>query len=282
MTRLTENDRRFGRITYGRSDWAAFRIAFCSGDDERRSNSLTVNAFGWVARIWLPPIIQPHKVKHTAKSWDAATIERMGRDWYYETHRREFSVCLSEGHLSVRYGPQTHDSRTTKYRGWFLPWTQWRHVRYSLYDIDGNLFWEQRQNKDIRGYEAFTDQYKAQKACPSVAFVMRDHDGEEIIATTRIDEREWRFGEGWFKWLSWFRKPMIKRSLDIDFSAETGTEKGSWKGGTTGTSIAMLPGETHEAAFRRYCQQEHRAKYRNYRVEFVGKSEAVDQTEESA
>lgn len=272
MTRLTDNDKRFGRITYGRSNWAALRIAFCSGDDEESRNSLTVNGFGWTARVWLPSIIQPHRIKHHAKSWDAATIERMGRDWYYEVHPREFGMCISDGHLSVRYGPQTNDSVTTKYRGWFLPWTQWRHVRYSLYDTVGNLYWEQRQRKDIRGIAAFTDQYEAQQTCPAAAFVIRDYDGSEVIATTRIDEREWRFGEGWFKWLSLFRKPMVKRSLDISFSAETGTEKGSWKGGTMGTSIAMLPGEMHEAAFRRYCQQEHRGKYRNYRVEFVKKA----------
>lgn len=37
---------------------------------------------------------------------------------------------------------------------------------------------------------------------------------------------------GWFKWLSWFGRPKIRRSLDIQFSSETGPEKGSWKGGT--------------------------------------------------
>ena len=47
----------------------------------------------------------------------------------------------------------------------------------------------------------------------------------------------------------------IRRSLDLEFSGETGPEKGSWKGGTVGTGIEMLPGELHEAAFRRYCQK---------------------------
>ena len=34
---------------------------------------------------------------------------------------------------------------------------------------------------------------------------------------------------------------------------ETGSKKGSWKGGTIGHGIDMLPGELHEGAFRRYC-----------------------------
>lgn len=49
-----------------------------------------------------------------------------------------------------------------------------------------------------------------------------------------------------------------------------GPEKGSWKGGTIGHSIEMLPDELHEAAFRRYCDQDHRAKGRSYRIRFIG------------
>ena len=41
------------------------------------------------------------------------------------------------------------------------------------------------------------------------------------------------------------------------------------KGGTVGHSIDMLPGELHEAAFRRYCEKEHRAKGRRYRIKFL-------------
>lgn len=97
------------------------------------------------------------------------------------------------------------------------------------------------------------ERYAKEGACPSASFDFLDFDGELITAKTHIEEREWRFGEGRFKWLSLFRKPMIRRSLDIDFSKETGRRKGSWKGGTVGHSIDMLPGELHEAAFRRYC-----------------------------
>lgn len=38
----------------------------------------------------------------------------------------------------------------------------------------------------------------------------------------------------------------------------------------------MLPGELHEAAFRRYCDQEHSSKYSRYRITYVGP--AVDCT----
>jgi hypothetical protein len=83
--------------------------------------------------------------------------------------------------------------------------------------------------------------------------MFNDFDGEVITATTHIEEREWRFGTGWFAWLSLFRRPRIIRSLDIRFSAEVGPRKGSWKGGTMGHSIEMLPGELHRGAFQRYA-----------------------------
>lgn len=269
MSRLTDHDRRFGPITYGRSDWAAFRAVWRSGDDEEERNSLTVNAFGWVARAWLPAIIPSHKVKCAARYWDAATIARMGRDWYYNISPREYGVCISDGHVSVYYGRQTNDSRSTQQRGWFLPWTQWRHVRYSLYDRADALFWEQRQKNDIRGMQAFSDQYEAKKACPSISFLIRDYDGQVISARTVIEEREWKRGEKWCKWLSLFYRSMVRRRLEIEFSAEVGHEKGSWKGGLVGTSIDMLPGELHEDAMRRYCALEHRDKSGKYRIEFL-------------
>jgi hypothetical protein len=85
---------------------------------------------------------------------------------------------------------------------------------------------------------------------------LRDYDGAEITATTHIEEREWKRGEKWCSWLSLFYRPMIRRSLDIDYSAEVGPRKGSWKGGTIGCSINMLPGELHDDAFIRHCVKE--------------------------
>ena len=124
----------------------------------------------------------------------------------------------------------------------------------SLYDLKGRHFWTDPSAAGrLLGMDRF-DQYRAAKdECPSVTFSFADFDGENLTATTQIEDREWRFGEGWFKWLSWFRQPKIRRSLDINFSSGTGPRKGSWKGGTTGHGIDLLPGELHESAFRRYC-----------------------------
>lgn len=267
MTRLTNDDRRLGPLTWGRSGWDPWRIVLSSGDEEegRARNSLTVYAFGWCARLWLPAVLQPHRVKVHAKYWDAATIERVGRDWYCETHPREFGFSLHEGFLQVFYGRQTGDSATTQSWSKHLPWTQWRHVRLSLYDLEGNHFWTEPQ--PCLDWE---ERHRMRDAVPKARFEFTDYDGKRIVATTHIEEREWRLGEGWFKWLSLFRQPKIRPSLDIAFSEEVGPEKGSWKGGTIGHGIDMLPGELHEAAFRRYCEQNQRSKGGRYRITFVG------------
>lgn len=281
MSRLTDDDRHFGPITYGPSSWDALRLVWASGGVEegspspKKPNTLTVNAFRWTARINLPKILKPLLIKHVPESWDAATIARLGRNYYYEAFQREYGFCLSEGgFFSLYLGAQTHCSSTTQDWHYFLPWTQWRFHRMSFYDTTGAEFWTQIQKNRKRGSglgNRWDEQRAAEEACPKISFNFRDYDGKEISVVTHIEEREWHFGTGWFKWLSWFRKPKIRRSLDLQFSEEVGPEKGSWKGGTMGHSIDMLPGELHESAFRRYCDKEQDARHgRKFRITFIG------------
>ncbi|MBA1156946.1 hypothetical protein [Microvirga mediterraneensis] len=256
--RWSDNDRYFGPFTYARErQYKRLALVLGSGDDDDYPGCrLRASAFGHTLIVALPPIIKPWRQKVFATSWDAATVARLGRDWYWDTHEREYGFSCSEGFLQVFLGPQTHDSSTTKSWSKFLPWTQWRHVRHSMYGLDGEHFWTEpeRDMRLGRGYD-WEAIHAAQEACPSMTFAFTDYDGEELTAKTRIEEREWRFGTGWFKWLSFFRAPKIRRSLDIQFSGGTGRRKGSWKGGTLGHAIDMKPGELHEPAFRRYCAE---------------------------
>lgn len=269
--RYSGNDKHWGPFTFSKhstESWRPLGIMLDSGgrddDSENQGCNLKLHGFGCTLIVELPKLVADFKIKHIAKSWDAATVARLGRNYYYEVFPKEFGFTVSDGSVHVHYGPQTHDSWTTKSKVFFLPWRQWRHVRHSLYDLDGKHFWTEGRR------ERYEVRWAVQAACPTASFEFDDYDGQRIQAKTCIEEREWRFGDGWCKWLSLFRRPKIKRSLDIAFSSEVGPEKGSWKGGTTGHSIEMLPGELHEDAFRRYCGQEHRSKYRNFRISYVG------------
>lgn len=267
--RWSDNDTYWGPFVYSKDKYHNLAFVLGSGDDEDHPGCrLRIAAFGHTLIVALPAIIHPWKRKIPALTWDAATIARLGRDWYYEVFEREYGVSYNNdmggvgggGFLQVFLGRQTHDSSTTQSMSCFTPWNNWRHVRHCFYDLDGNHFWT--EPKHVKGtpwnHESW---YKAKDECPTRSFVFSDFDGEQLIAKTRIEERQWDFGTGLFKWLSYFRKPIIHRSLDIEFSGETGKRKGSWKGGTIGHAINMLPGELHEAAFRRYCV-EHEMAYR--------------------
>ena len=272
MGRLTDDDKHFGPITYGRAAWRCLRLVWSSGggEGEEPHNTLTTYAFGWVARVNLPTVLLPYKIKHVAAHWDAATIERLGRDWYFEVFPREYGLSLSDGFLNVFFGAQTGDSSTTQAWGKHLPWTQWRHIRFSLYTPSGKHFYTRYESDRKKGIHGFDEQIEKTKACPSVSFRFDDFDGQRITVACHVEEREWRFGTGWFKWLSIFRRPKISRSLSLNFSSEVGPEKGSWKGGVCGHGIEMLPGESCEDAFKRYCAKEHRSKSGPFRLTFVG------------
>lgn len=269
--RWSDNDKYFGPFTYAPSDYDRWAIMLGSGDDEYPHCRIRISAFKRTLICRLPQwILQPHKVKVPCPSWDAATVERLGRNWYWDVHEREYGFSYSDKALHVHYGAQTHCWPGSKSKVFFIPWLNWRHVRTSHYDTNGDLFFTEPKIKRFLGDKQWRENQDKIEACPTVSFFFTDYDGKQITAKTKIMEMEWRFGEGKFKWLSWFRKPMIKRSLDLRFSEEVGPEKGSWKGGTIGHSIEMLEGELHEQAFKRYCEKEHRSKYRNYKITYGG------------
>lgn len=255
--RWSDNDRYWGPITYCRGGYCPLAIVIESGDDDERAGCrLRISGFGHTIITAMPPIVRPWRKKvYPGKAWDEATVKRLGRDWYWDVHRREygFSYTGDDGFLMVFLGRQTHDSSTTQSWSKFMPWKQWRHVRHSLYGLDGKHFADMPEHR--RMMDTWDWRKALENGCPTATFAFQDFDGEALTATTRIDEREWRRGEGWFKWLSAFYRPKISRSLDIRFSGETGKRKGSWKGGTIGHSIKMQPGELHESTFRRYCAE---------------------------
>ena len=275
MQRLTDNDRHFGPITIGKFKWSkAFQFYLYSegGDEEDpgNRNALYIQAFDWRIRVALPGLIKPFIHKQKASTWDEETIERLGRDWYPQIFPRRYGISLTDwNYFSLYWGIEEGfgslpDGVSERRKGWFLPFTSWRHVRHSYYDLDGKLF--EIESGDLR------------EQVPKMQFWFEDYDGEIILATTHIEEREWRLGERAWKFLSLFAKPKIRRTLEIQFSSEVGRAKGSWKGGTIGHGIDMLPGELHRRAFRRYCEQEHRSKSGTYSLKFLREKRSGDET----
>lgn len=238
--RWSDNERRLGPFTFSRDKFARLGAMLDCGDMEDGSASLRFHAAGCTFLVALPSIFP------------------IGR---------EYGAFAAESNVHIRYGRQTMDSSTEQSACWSIPWLTWRHVRHSIYGLRGEHIADEIE-RDWRKWFAVCD------ACPSESFDFDDFDGERIVATTRIEEHEWRLGTRWCKWLSIFRAPRISRSLDIRFSKETGPKKGSWKGGTVGHSIEMRPGELHESAFRRYCAE--------HQMRFVGQAVVSPEETEDA
>lgn len=250
--RWSNNDRHFGPFTYSRDKgYRPLGVMLNSGSDEFPGCSLRLQGFGHTLIVELPPVIRPWRrwIDTSKHAWAGPN------GGYWDEHAREYGFSVSDNFLQVHFGAQTHDSTTTQDWSCFLPWRSWRFFRYSLFDLQGAHFWTQLESDYPAGTARFEAQRFWDERVPKAVFVFNDFDGEEIRATTHIEEREWRFGTKWCSWLSLFRRPRIRRSLDINFDKETGRKKGSWKGGTLGHGIDMLPGELHEAAFRRYCAE---------------------------
>lgn len=245
----SSDDRHFWAFTYAKGERAVrWGVMLDSGgeDDDWHGCHIRFYLGRHTVLMELPNwLLRPRVIKAGTPSW-------YGVQKYDETFCREYGFNFFEGSLHVHYGPQTHDSESTKSKCFFYPWHAQRLVRHVIYDADGALFAEGEKWVD----------YKVREACPTVDFAFKDYDGEDIVAKTRIEERTYVRWEGRFKWLSRFCRRKTHRSLELSFTKEVGPRKGSWKGGTVGHSTEMQLGETREDAFRRYCGEN--------RLTFVG------------
>lgn len=257
--RWSDHDRYFGPFTYAfdRKGYRPITVMLSSGDgDDYPGCRLRLSAFGHTLIIALPALIKPWRrwYEITTEPTRSQMIASGRKPGYWDQHANEYGFSAAKGALHWHFGPQTHDSITTKSKCWFYPWREHKMVRHTVYDLEGDKFadlpdWGFRKKN---GWEV---KNVIEAACPVARFQFHDFDGELITATCRVEEREWKRGKGFFR-LLYLGRNKISRGLDLAFSSEVGRRKGSWKGGTVGHSITMLPGELHEAAFRRYCEQE--------------------------
>lgn len=206
---------------------------------------LEVAAF---SRAWwfkIPRILKPEERQVTL---DARS--------YTRTIRRQYGFSVDREALHLYYGIQpgecwSRDPKNSDHSTcYFIPWNETDRVRYDFLNLDGSLF--RRVHDNPNGSCRFDDIRSARAEVPKIRFKFNDCDGEEVLATCYLSEMEFRYGTGLFRWVRWLRKPIIIRALDLEFSSGVGYDKSSWKGGTIGHSVALLPGETPREAFIRY------------------------------
>lgn len=167
-----------------------------------------------------------------------------------QNHPREFSLNKFDESLSFYYGVQPNYGKS-QYIHWEIPWKTWNFDRWTVYNPDHTFFAHIEIGASSRKKWSFEESERIRAEVPKAQISFNDFDGEEIIATCFIEEREWFKGTKSFSWLKYIFKSMIKRQIDITFDKETGAQKGSYKGGTVGCSEDIGINETILEAFTR-------------------------------
>lgn len=261
---------------YAKSDYWSFALTLSNPGEyyekeDYRTNycNLHFALFGhsWWFRI--PELFKPRKKWVDTSKYDWSKSPDGG---YWDYIQRRYGITISEETVHISYGIQPggwhrYDPENSDHtKVFWIPWKNMTYQHEELFTPDWKSYallneptkgvsFEQRQ-------EVMESQRRIKENVPKIKFKFNDYDGEEIIATCYISKRMWRHGISWCKWIGYIRKPLIKYTLDLDFSKETGYNKGSWKGGTLGHSVEMEYGESPLEAFKRYGSTEDR--YREY------------------
>ncbi len=159
-----------------------------------------------------------------------------------ESEWRQYGFyCYGEGRwnfesLCICFGHKT--------KFFYMPWSyDW--IRTSTLKKDGTFEHETKGNyKDLYGKK--WDDILWNEKYP-YTYTLRSGETQNIIATIKVKEYEWRMR--WLKWTKLFAK--ISKSIDINFSGEVGERAGSWKGGVTGCSYNIKKGEIPLETLRR-------------------------------
>lgn len=221
-------------------------------EHEEPTNSLNIALF---ARSWwfkIPEIIKPKKVVNTYTTDEGTTSSYNS----YVQCQYGFSICDDAVHFYYGIRPGTYNPKKPKEsdhsKVWFIPWLSTRRTRYDFLDFNHNFVCSAPDKPN--GAIDFDSICRAESIVPKKYFKLVDFDDQEIIASVYIEEMRWEYGTGLFKWVKWFKKPIIRRRLNIDLNKEIGPKKGSWKGGLTGTSVDIESGESALSAIQRWIK----------------------------
>ena len=251
------------RIEYDKSDsWSRWSIGITSSSEGNHSTFyLALGRHSWYIKV--PQIVKPKEKWIDLSKQDWASVGKDGRKGYTDRIKRDYGITISDEYVHVHYGIQpgnwtSGDPKNSDHTKLFeIPWRMHRRVRYDFYRPDDTLFTTVKEGIRL-DFDAIRE---AESTTPKSKFKFKDFDGEENVAICHITEMEWHYGTGFWKWIGYFRKPIICRSLNIEFEKETGRQKGSWKGGTMGTSTDIKIIQSALSAFTKYGTSETREKY---------------------
>lgn len=181
----------------------------------------------------------------------------------YFSRRHELVVCLwlFKAFIKLPWGNGIEDCETPTYGMYYhanslvlcygmkqkhipMPW-QMQWVRTSLLLKDQTWAHDTPKNKKSFWKDEWKE--KAYSFTEPYTYVLKSGALQHMNAMCFVKEWEWR--PLWFKWTSLFKN--VRKAIDINFDGEVGERAGSWKGGCTGCSYDINPGETPLQTLRR-------------------------------
>lgn len=220
-----------------------FGMQLMSSDEKDKYSYLLISGFGFALMICLGKLLAP------GKEWvDLSHNIRANSLGYWTPCKRVYGFHYCRGYARIFYGLQKSFSEKSQFKNLRMPWNEWRYVRRSLYGVNGECYYTlEAPNLDTPEIRDAEDRLLNIfiAFCPKARFRFYSPGKTEAVATTYVEEREWRLGVGWMAWLSWFAPARIRRTLQI-FSVTDPKFKGN-------QVITIQQGEPHEAAFRRAC-----------------------------
>lgn len=239
-------------------NWCFIRLESHASEDDFILDSRNVLTIGWGPSYisWLLPfsLITPVLDYHYyAKDEDGKELEPKQIKWTL-WRERTYRVMIEkdEGYFRLEWN-DVDDMlyNITKHKGfnwyvWFF-WKKCERTKWLLLNLDKTIF------KDVTKLD-WEDRKPFEEQQEKIFFTILDYDKEEIVTEVSLEKSIYSYGGKYSRWfMGIFKKPKIYTTLRLSFHKELGTQKGSWKGGTTGHSIDLLENETPFEAFKRYC-----------------------------
>lgn len=146
---LTDSFKKWKLFEFSRETIYSIDMRYNTGCEYHPFNNITISLFGYRLLVRFFNVIPPWRKKIIATSWSKEDKERMGRDYYWEVHERQFGFYLYGDSFNVLYGRNKAfgSSGECKRKHFWLPFKQWRHIRFSIYDLQGKLAYTQLESE---------------------------------------------------------------------------------------------------------------------------------------
>lgn len=253
---------KFKLIESGKPTTKQLSFGIRSLDEERGFNQIWLYLFN---RYWYwnidKQIVKSQKKWVDTSHYEWATKDENGKSGYTDHIQVEYSISIRNDSISLHYGPNL-DCWPNKYSKYInFPWKDARTTSITFFEYNPKTK-ELKTFKRLDESNCVTvyDTIETEKEVPKFKIAFNDYDGTEVVATCYVQERRWKYGVRWTKFLGLFQKENVRRAVHFKFDKETGTEKGSWKGGTLGTGCDLEIGQDPFEAFKIYAASTHRDK----------------------